>query len=57
MAAPLSVLMRVRPLGSAVVHLRGSKTEAWVNVGEDAGGGPPPSADVAVEAWIVRWRY
>jgi len=54
---PLSVLMRIDPLGSAVLHLRGSKSEVWVNVGQDTVTGSSPSAASAIEAWIVRWQY
>jgi len=54
---PLSVLRRIDPLGSAVLHLRGSQSEVWVNVGQDTVTGPSPSAAAAIEAWIIRWQY
>jgi len=54
---PLSVLRRIDPLGSAVLHLRGSQSEVWVNVGQDTVTGSSPSAAAAIEAWIIRWQY
>jgi hypothetical protein len=54
---PLATLARLRPLGSAVVHIQGRKTVAWVNVGANTPHGPPRPTDPPPEAWIVRWFY
>jgi hypothetical protein len=54
---PLSVLRRIDPLGSAVLHLDGSKIEVWVNVGQDTVSGSTASTAAAIEAWVIRWQY
>jgi hypothetical protein len=54
---PPETLYRLQPLGSAVVHILGRKTVAWVNVGAVQGHVPPHITDPPPEAWIVRWFY
>jgi hypothetical protein len=54
---PPETLYRLEPLGSAVVHVLGRRTVAWVNVGAVQGHVPPHVIDPPPEAWIVRWFY
>ncbi len=64
LVCPVPLLRRVVPLGSAVVSITGSSTDAWVNVGvvrtppfrPPAEATPPVdgAASPPLEAWIVR---